>query len=469
MTGTEALDLIHKNKAKFVDIRFTDPFGMWHHFTVPSQMFDLDAFEDGLPFDGSSIRGFKSINESDMLLRPDPESVFMDPFTEHPTAIVICDIEDPITREPYSRDPRYVARKGLEYLKSTGIADIAYFGPEAEFFVFDKMSFSVTPNKSFYEIDSLEAWWNSGAEDATGYSHRVKGGYFPTAPADRLNDMRANMCLALEDVGITVEIHHHEVGAAGQCEIDVRYDELLRMADKMQKYKYVIKNVAAQYGCAATFMPKPVFGDNGSGMHVHQSLWKNGENLFYDDAGYAGLSDTARYYIGGLLKHAPALLAFTNPSTNSYRRLVPGYEAPINLVYSARNRSACIRIPMVGNSPKAKRVEFRIPDPTANPYLAFTAMMLAGLDGIQNKIEPPAPVDKDLYELAPEEKADIAQTPASLAEVLTALEEDHEFLTRGDVFTEDLIESYIAFKRVHEVEAVALRPHPMEFYLYNDC
>lgn len=468
MTGKEALELIRENEADFVDIRFTDPFGMWHHFTMPSHAFGEDAFLDGLAFDGSSIRGFKAINESDMLLMPDPRTVFLDPFTEHTTAVVICNIEDPITREPYARDPRYTAAKAQEYLKSTGIADVAYFGPEAEFFVFDKMAYASTPHKSFYEIDSMEAWWNSGAEGATGYTMRVKGGYFPCAPSDKLHDMRSTMCLTLEEVGVQTEIHHHEVAAPGQCEIDVRFDELLVMADKLQKYKYVVKNVAANYGFAATFMPKPVFGDNGSGMHVHQSLWKNGENLFYDEAGYAGLSDLARWYIGGILKHAPALLAFTNPSTNSYRRLVPGYEAPINLVYSARNRSACIRVPMVGNSPKAKRIEFRAPDPTANPYLAFSAMMMAGLDGIQNRIDPPAPVDKDLYELPPEEKAGIPQTPGSLREVLHALEADHEFLTRGDVFTTDLIESYIAFKLLNECDAVDLRPHPHEFYLYSD-
>lgn len=469
MTASEAIDLIESNEAQFVDIRFTDPFGMWHHFTVPSHAFTEETIEEGMAFDGSSIRGFKSINESDMWLKPDPTSVFMDPFTEHSTAVIICDIEDPITHEPYSRDPRFTARKGMEYLKSTGIADTAFFGPEAEFFVFDKMAYQVSPNKSFYEIDSMEASWNSGADDAIGYSMRVKGGYFPCAPADKLHDMRSNMILMLEEVGIQTEIHHHEVGGAGQCEIDIRFDELLIVADKIMKYKYVVKNVAAQYGCAATFMPKPLFGDNGSGMHVHQSLWKNGENLFYNADGYAGLSDEARWYIGGLLKHAPALLAFTNPSTNSFRRLVPGYEAPINLVYSARNRSACIRIPMAGNSPKAKRVEFRIPDPTANPYFAFTAMMMAGLDGIQNKIEPPAPVDKDLYELPPEEKADIQQTPGSLREVLLALREDHDFLLKGDVFTEDLINAYIDFKLANECDAVDLRPHPMEFYLYSDC
>lgn len=468
MTGKEAIQFIKENDAEFVDIRFTDPFGVWHHFTMPSKAFTEDAFEDGLPFDGSSIRGFKAINESDMTLVPDPDSIFFDPFTEHATAVVVCNIEDPITREPYSRDPRYMASKAEAYLKSTGIADTAFFGPEAEFFVFDRISHRNDPNAAGFQLDSVEAPWNSNNEDATGYTMRMKGGYFPVAPNDKLHDMRSNMCKTLEEVGIEVEIHHHEVGGAGQCEIDIRFDELLRMADKIMRYKYVVKNVAAQYGCAATFMPKPIFGDNGSGMHVHQSLWKDGKNLFFDENGYAGLSDEARWYIGGLLKHAPSLLAFTNPSTNSYRRLVPGYEAPINLMYSARNRSACIRIPMVGNSPKAKRVEFRLPDPSANPYLAFAAMMMAGLDGIQNRIEPPKPVDKDLYELPAEEKANIEQTPGDLRSVLHHLEADHEYLLKGDVFTKDFLDSYIAYKLVNECDAIALRPHPYEFYMYND-
>ncbi len=468
MTGKEAIKFIQENEAEFVDIRFTDRFGIWHHFTVPARTFTEDSFEDGLPFDGSSIRGFKAINESDMTLVPDPATVFFDPYTEHKTAIVVCNIEDPITREPYSRDPRFTAAKAEAYLKSTGIADTAYFGPEAEFFVFDKIRHINNPNQAGFEIDSIEAWWNSNSEDATGSTMRPKGGYFPVAPNDKLHDMRANMCLTLEEVGIEVELHHHEVGAAGQCEIDIRFDTLLTMADKVMKYKYVVKNTAAQYGCAATFMPKPLFGDNGSGMHVHQSLWKNGENIFFDENGYALLSDEARWYIGGLLKHAPALLAFTNPSTNSYRRLVPGYEAPINLMYSARNRSACIRIPMIGTSPKAKRVEFRLPDPSANPYFAFAAMLMAGLDGIQNRIEPPKPVDKDLYDLPPEEKANIEQTPGDLRSALEHLRSDHEFLLKGDVFTEDLIETYIQYKLVNECDAVALRPHPYEFFMYND-
>jgi glutamine synthetase len=468
MTPQDALEFLKDNEAEFLDVRFTDPFGMWHHFSLPATEIGEDTFAEGLGFDGSSIRGFKAINESDMLLNLDPATLFMDPFTEHETAVVIANIEDPITREAYSRDPRYVAKKAEAYLKSTGIGDTAFFGPEAEFFVFDRLRYKNEANHAFFEIDSDEAHWNSGAEDATGYTIRQKGGYFPCAPADKLQDLRSEMVTIMQQIGIHVEVHHHEVATAGQCEIDLRFDELVRMADKQMKYKYVVKNTAARYGYAATFMPKPLFGDNGSGMHVHQSIWKNGENVFYDANGYAGLSDEARWYIGGLLKHAPSLLAFTNPSTNSYRRLVPGYEAPINLVYSLRNRSACIRIPMYSQSPKAKRIEFRCPDPTANPYLAFSAMLMAGLDGIQNQIEPMAPVDKDLYELAPEEKAGIPQTPRSLREVLENLRADHDYLLKGDVFTTEFIEAYVDWKLVNECDAVDLRPHPYEFGLYND-
>ena len=469
MTPHEAIDFLTRHEADFVDIRFTDPFGMWHHFTMPVHAFEAEAFEEGLGFDGSSIRGFKSIDESDMLLIPDASTLFMDPFTRYKTGVVICNIEDPITREPYARDPRYIAKRAEAYLKQTGIADTAYFGPEAEFFVFDKVAYRNDPQAAGFELDAVEASWNSNADDATGYTMRTKGGYFPCSPADKLNDMRGEMIMQLEAVGIQTEIHHHEVAGAGQCEIDIRFDTLLSVADKLMKYKYVVKNVAAEYGCSANFMPKPLFGDNGSGMHVHQSLWKDGTNLFYSEDGYAGISDLARWYIGGLLKHAPSLLAFTNPSTNSYRRLVPGYEAPINLIYSARNRSACIRIPMFQKSPKAKRIEFRAPDPTANGYLAFSAMMMAGLDGIQNRIEPPAPIDKDLYELPAEEKANIAQTPGSLRAVLQALREDHEYLLKGDVFTKDFIDTYIEFKLVNECDAIDLRPHPYEFYMYNDA
>ncbi|MBS1705564.1 MAG: type I glutamate--ammonia ligase [Armatimonadetes bacterium] len=469
MTPREALHFVNENKVQFIDIRFTDLFGMWHHFTIPATHFTEDRFEEGLAFDGSSIRGFQAINESDMLLVPDAATMFLDPFSEYTTAVVVCDIEDPITRERYSRDPRYVAKKGEAYLKSTGIADTAFFGPEAEFFLFDKLRYDNQAKGAYFEVDSEEAFWNSGAESSLGYTMRPKGGYFPCSPNDKLQDVRNDMVLKLMEIGVDTEMHHHEVAAAGQCEIDVKFNTLLYMADTLQKYKYVIKNTAAQYGLCATFMPKPIFGDNGSGMHVHQSLWKNGEPLFYDEAGYAGLSDMARWYIGGLLKHAASLLAFCAPSTNSYRRLVPGYEAPINLMYSSRNRSACIRIPMVSKSPKAKRVEFRAPDPTANPYLAFTACMMAGLDGVQNRIEPPTPIDKDLYELPAEEKADIPQTPGSLRETLIALADDHDYLLKGDVFTPDLIETYIEYKLLNECDAVDLRPHPYEFFLYADA
>ncbi len=457
-----------ENDAQIVDIRFTDLMGTWQHFSIPASHFSEDKFEDGLAFDGSSIRGFQTINESDMLLVPDPDSMFMDPFTDVATAVVVCNIEDPLTRQPYPKDPRYTAVKAEQYLKSTGIGDTAFFGPEAEFFVFDSLLFGNGPDGAFYKIDSDEAFWNSGKEGNTGFTIKVKGGYFPVAPVDKLQDLRTQMVLKMIEAGIDVEMHHHEVASAGQCEIDMRFDTLVTMADKLMKYKYIVKQTAYQNGYTATFMPKPIFGDNGSGMHCHQSIWKNGEPTFYDETGYGALSETARHYIGGLLKHAPALLAFAAPTTNSYRRLVPGYEAPINLVYSARNRSACVRIPMVSKSPKAKRVEFRAPDPMANPYLTFAALLMAGIDGIQNRIEPPKPIDKDLYELPPLEKAAITQTPGSLRATLTALANDHEFLLKGDVFTPELIESYVEYKLENECDAVDLRPHPYEFYLYAD-
>lgn len=469
MSPRDAVSFIKDNGAKIVDIRFTDLFGMWHHFSIPSTDFSQDLFEEGLGFDGSSIRGFQSINESDMLLVPDPGTVFMDPFAAHPTGAIVCHIEDPLTRQRYSRDPRFVAEKAEQYLRQTGIADTAYFGPEAEFFLLDGLTYENGPQGAFYRLDAEEAAWNSGREGGGGLVMRPKGGYFPTAPHDRLQDVRSEMMLTMMEMGIHVEVHHHEVGAAGQCEIDMRYDTLVKMADNLQKYKYVVKNVAHQHGMIATFMPKPVFADNGSGMHVHQSLWKNGDTLMYDETGYAGLSDVSRWYIGGLLRHAAALLAFCAPTTNSYRRLVPGYEAPINLMYSQRNRSACVRIPMYSKSAKAKRIEFRAPDPTANPYLAFSAMMMAGIDGIQNRIEPAKPLDKDLYELPPLEKAKIPQTPGSLRATLGALADDHEFLLRGDVFTEDLIEAYVDYKLEQECDQVDLRPHPYEFYLYADA
>ncbi len=468
MTPKDGVAFVKENKAQFVDIRFTDLFGQWQHFSMTAEDFNEALFEDGIGFDGSSIRGFQAINESDMLLIPDPETLHMDPFTEHPTAFVICKIEDPITRQPYSRDPRYVADKCLQYMRSTGIADTAYFGPEAEFFLFDALLFENHPWKAGFSIESEEGHWTSASEQSAGFTIRQKGGYFPCPPIDKLQDVRSEIVTQLQAVGIEVEVHHHEVASAGQCEIDMRFSPLIQMADSLIKYKYVIRNVAYRHGLIACFMPKPLFGDNGSGMHIHMSLWKNGETMMYDETGYAGLSDTARFFVGGLLKHAASLLAFCAPTTNSYRRLVPGYEAPINLMYSQRNRSACVRIPMYSKSPKAKRVEFRAPDPTANPYLAFSACAMAGLDGVQNRIEPPVPVDKDLYELPPEEKAGIAQTPGSLRATLEALQEDQEYLKKGDVFTPDLLDTYIKFKLEHECDAVDLRPHPYEFYLYAD-
>ena len=470
MTPSEVLSFAQENGARVVDFRFCDLFGTWQHFSMPVEEFNEDVFEDGLGFDGSSVRGFQTIDQSDMLLIPDPDTAFMDPFFEVPTMNIICTIEDPITRSRYSRDPRYVAIKAENYLKSTGIADVCYFGPEAEFYIFDDVRYSQGPDHGFYHIDSIEAPWNSGRieEPNLGYKMRMKGGYFPTPPSDKLQDLRTEMMLTLIECGLNVEVQHHEVGGAGQAEIDLRYDSLLTIADAIVKYKYIIKSVAYLNGFAATFMPKPVFLDNGSGMHCHQSLWKDGNPLFYDENGYALLSDTARHYIGGLLRHAPAILAFAAPTTNSYKRLVPGYEAPINLVYSQRNRSACVRIPTYSSSPKARRIEFRAPDPMANPYLAFSAMLMAGLDGIQNGIEPPDPVDKDIYELPPEEKKGIAQTPADLPEAIDALESDHDFLLKGDVFTSDLIEAYIEYKREVEIDGINLRPHPYEFALYFD-
>ena len=469
MTAKDAVRFVQENEAQIVDIRFTDLLGTWQHFSIPAGDFSTDMFDDGIGFDGSSIRGFQTINESDMLLVPDPTTMFMDPFTDHPTAVVLCHIEDPLTRQRYSRDPRFVAEKAEQYLKSTGIGDTAYFGPEAEFFVFDRLYFENSPQGAFYKIDSDEAFWGSGREESMGFPIKPKGGYFPCPPVDKLQDLRSEMILKMAEIDVAVEVHHHEVASAGQCEIDMRFDTLLKMSDKLMKYKHVVKNTAYQRGMIATFMPKPLFGDNGSGMHVHQSIWKNGQTQMHDEKGYAGLSAAARHYIGGLLKHAPALLAFCAPTTNSYRRLVPGYEAPINLMYSQRNRSACVRIPMYSKSPKAKRIEFRAPDPMANPYLAFSALLMAGIDGIQNRIEPPKPLDKDLYELPPVERAGIEQTPGSLRATLTALANDHEFLLKGDVFTKDLIDTYIEYKLTNECDAVDLRPHPYEFYLYADA
>jgi glutamine synthetase len=470
-SGDEILSYIESEGVQFVDIRFCDLPGTVQHFTIPAETFGAGVFEDGLMFDGSSIRGFQEIHESDMLLIADPSTAVIDSFRTHKTLNLTFFVHDPLTGEPYSRDPRNVARKAQDYLKGTGIADTAFFGPEAEFYIFDSARFMTGPNEGYYHLDSVEGAWNTGRIEEggnLGYKPRFKGGYFPVPPTDHYTDLRSEMVRKLIEFGIETEMQHHEVGTAGQAEIDVRFGPMLEMADKLLLYKYVIKSTAIAAGKTVTFMPKPLFGDNGSGMHCHQSLWKDGNPLFFDESGYAGLSDMARYYVGGLLAHAPSLLAFTNPTVNSYHRLVPGFEAPVNLVYSQRNRSACIRVPLTGPSPKAKRIEFRVPDPSANPYLAFSAMLMAGLDGIKNKIEPPEPVDKDLYELPPDEAASIQQVPGSLDKVLDSLETDHDFLIEGGVFTPDLIETWISYKRSNELDPIRLRPHPHEFELYYD-
>ncbi|MGI8536917.1 MAG: type I glutamate--ammonia ligase [Mycobacteriales bacterium] len=470
-SADEVLSYIQSEGIEMVDVRFCDLPGVMQHFTVPVGSFSSDVFTDGLGFDGSSIRGFQEIHESDMLLLPDPTSARIDPFRTAKTLILNFFIHDPLTGEAYSRDPRNVAKKAQAYLKGTGIADTAYFGAEAEFYIFDSVRFDCKPEGSYYHIDAKAAAWNTGKDEVggnLGYKPRTKGGYFPVSPTDHHADLRDQMALHLEAAGMVVERGHHEVGSAGQAEINYRFGELLESADNLMLFKYIIKNTAHAAGKTVTFMPKPVMGDNGSGMHCHQSLWKDGEPLFYDEVGYAGLSDMARYYIGGLLHHAPSLLAFTNPTVNSYHRLVPGFEAPVNLVYSAGNRSACVRVPITGSNAKAKRIEFRVPDPSCNPYLAFSAMLMAGVDGIKNKIEPPAPVDKDLYELPPDEAASIPQVPGSLDEVLNNLEADHAFLTEGDVFTEDMIETWVEYKRSTEIDPIRLRPHPHEFELYYD-
>jgi glutamine synthetase len=468
---SDVLKLGRDNGAAFIDLRFSDLPGLMQHFSMPFDEFGEEAFEEGIGFDGSSIRGFQEIQESDMILVPDPETAVMDPFRKHPTLILHTYVKDPLTGEFYSRDPRYISRKAEEYLKGTGIADTAYFGPEAEFYIFDSIRFDQNQHSAYYYIDAVEGVWNSGAEEGgrnLGYKPRYKEGYFPVPPMDHYQDLRSEMVLTLRELGIPVEVHHHEVGTAGQGEIDMGFDSLLSMADRLMLYKYVVKNVALRYGKTVTFMPKPIFQDNGSGMHVHQSLWKDDDPLFWDELGYAHLSDVARWYIGGILEHAPALLALCAPTTNSYKRLVPGYEAPVNLVYSQRNRSAAVRIPLYSKSPKSKRIEFRCPDPSCNPYLAFPALLMAGLDGIQNKIDPVDPVDKDLYDLPPEELAEVPQVPGSLEASLDALEADHDFLLHGGVFTEDVIEHWIDYKRVREVDEIRLRPHPWEFYLYYD-
>jgi glutamine synthetase len=463
--------LIADENVEVVDVRFCDLPGVMQHFTVPAKAFDNDAIAEGLAFDGSSVRGFQSIHESDMLLLPDLDTAQIDPFRKAKTLSINFFVHDPFTREAYSRDPRNIARKAEQYIAEYGVADNVYFGPEAEFYIFDSVRFDSAEHASFHEIDSIEGWWNTGADEVggnQGYKTKFKGGYFPVPPVDHFADLRDDIVRNLQGSGFEIERAHHEVGTAGQTEINYKFNTLLHAADDLQLFKYIVKNTVFAAGKTATFMPKPLAGDNGSGMHCHQSLWKDGQPLFHDESGYAGLSDTARHYIGGLLKHAPSLLAFTNPTVNSYHRLVPGFEAPVNLVYSARTRSACIRIPLSGDNPKAKRLEFRCPDSSGNPYLAFAAMMMAGMDGIKNKIEPPAPIDKDLYELPPEEAKDIPQVPASLEAVINRLEEDHDYLLEGGVFTPDLIETWIDLKRTNEIDPLRLRPHPYEFALYYD-
>ena len=468
-TPKEVLNYSKDQGAKVVDVRFLDFPGVWQHFTVPVSEFDESSFEDGFGFDGSSIRGWQPINASDMLVIPDPETAQMDPFFEAPTLVVIGNIVDPLTREPYSRDPRYIAQKAEAYLTSTGIGDTAFIGPEAEFFIFDDVRFESSKHRAFYEIDSIEGEWNTGREEGPnlGYKPRHKEGYFPVPPMDKFQDIRTEMLLILESLGIDIEAQHHEVATAGQAEIDMRFRPLLQMSDQLMWFKYVIKNVAYRHGHTVTFMPKPIFEDNGSGMHTHISIWKDGSPLFAGNR-YAGVSQEALYGIGGILKHCKALCAFTNPTTNSYKRLVPGFEAPVNLAYSSRNRSAAIRIPMYSSSPKAKRIEFRTPDPSCNGYLAFSAILMAVIDGIQSKTEPGDPMDKNLYDLPPEELADIPSAPGSLDEALAALTEDHEFLLKGDVFTKDAIDMWVKYKTENEINPVRLRPHPHEYHLYYD-
>jgi glutamine synthetase len=469
MTPKEVLDMAKENGAKVVDLRFMDFPGLWQHFSVPIRELEESSFEDGFGFDGSSIRGWQPIHASDMLVVPDAATAKMDPFYEAPTLVLICDIVDPVTREAYSRDPRNIAQKADAYLKSSGIGDVAYFGPEAEFFIFDDIRFESTRFSAFYEIDSVEGSWNTGRDEGPnlGYKPRPKEGYFPVPPMDKFQDLRTEMVLTLENLGIETEAQHHEVATAGQAEIDMRFKPLLQMADQLMWFKYVLKNVAYRHNHTVTFMPKPLFEDNGTGMHTHISIWKENQPLFAGDK-YAGISQEALYGIGGILKHCRALTAFTNPTTNSYKRLVPGFEAPVNLAYSSRNRSAAVRLPMYSTSPKAKRIEFRTPDPSCNGYLAFSAMLMAVIDGIQNKIDPGDPLDKDIYNLPPEELAEIPSAPGSLDEALEALKADQEFLLKGDVFTQDAIDMWIEYKTENEINAVKLRPHPHEFYLYYD-
>ena len=469
-TAQDILNLIKEKQIKMIDLKFIDMPGTWQHLTVYHDQIDESSFTEGVPFDGSSIRGWKAINESDMTMVLDPNTAWIDPFMTEPTLSIICSIQEPRTGEPYSRCPRTIAQKAVDYLASTGLGDTAYLGPEAEFFVFEDVRFDQTENEGYYHVDSVEGRWNSGRKEEggnLGYKPRYKEGYFPVAPTDTLQDIRTEMLLVMAECGVPIEKHHHEVATGGQCELGFRFDTLVRAADHLMTYKYVIKNVAKRHGKTVTFMPKPLFNDNGSGMHTHQSIWKDGQPLFWGD-GYANLSQMALHYIGGILKHAPALLALTNPTTNSYKRLVPGFEAPVNLAYSQGNRSASIRIPLTGSNPKAKRLEFRCPDATANPYLAFAAMLCAGIDGIKNQIDPGEPLDVDIYDLSPEELSKIPSTPGSLLDALKALEEDHEFLTAGGVFTEDFINTWIEYKLDNEVNPMRLRPHPYEFALYYD-
>ncbi|MEL6458734.1 MAG: type I glutamate--ammonia ligase [Cyanobacteria bacterium J06641_2] len=469
-TPKEVLKMIQDNNIQMIDLKFIDMPGIWQHLTMFQGEIDESSFTDGVPFDGSSIRGWKAINESDMSMVLDPNTAWIDPFMKEPTLSLVCSIKEPRTGEWYDRCPRVIAKKAIDYLNSLGVGDTAFFGPEAEFFIFDDVRFDQTSNAGYYYVDSVEGRWNSGKEEGPnlGYKPNYKGGYFPVSPTDTSQDMRTEMLLEMAKCGVPIEKHHHEVATGGQCELGFRFGELVEAADWLMTYKYVIKNVAKKYGKSVTFMPKPVFQDNGSGMHTHQSIWKDGKPLFAGNK-YAGMSEMGLHYIGGILKHAPALLAFTNPSTNSYKRLVPGYEAPVNLAYSQGNRSASVRIPLSGDNPKAKRLEFRCPDATCNPYLAFAAMLCAGLDGIKNKIDPGAPLDRNIYELSPEELAQVPSTPGSLDLALEALEKDHAFLTQGGVFTEDFIENWISYKLDTEVNPMRLRPHPYEFSLYYDC
>ena len=475
MTPEDVIKLVADEGVQIIDLKFTDLPGTLQHVGVPPNEVNESLFANGTGFDGSSIRGFQTIDESDMLIVPDPNTAVIDPVYNIKTLSLICDIRDPLTGSDYTRDPRYVARKAEAYLASSGIGDTSYWGPEAEFFIFDSARFDQDAHSAFYSVDSDEGIWNAsneyqldGKTRSKGYRPRHKGGYFPVPPVDTLSDIRSEMVIEMQKFGMVIEKQHHEVATAGQGEIDIVYDTLTKTADNIMIYKYLVKNVAAKHGKTATFMPKPLFGDNGTGMHTHQSIWRDGENIFWGD-GYAHMSDTMKYYIGGLLKHAPALLAFAAPTTNSYRRLVPGYEAPVNLAYSSRNRSACCRIPAYFDTPPSKRIEFRCPDPTANPYFAFSAMLLAGIDGIRNQIDPGDPLDVDLYDLSPEEAANVLQVPGSLEETLDALEDDHEFLLAGDVFTSDLVETWLDYKRTNEVDEMRLRPHPYEFFLYYDA